>query len=160
MTRWAPSCRRLTLGASNVWEVDAAQYPVDSARRSRHRRRALALLHHRQGPRRRGRRSRAHADLRQDLAQVPGRSFLTYALDPALRRIAPGSFARDCSALHLFAQSLQGRRYRIGTVREGKSLADSLTNTGVFPDLSTEMISVGEQTGALAADAQFRCGIF
>ena len=37
----------------------------------------------------------------------------------------------------------------IGTVREGKNLADSLTNTGVFPDLSTEMISVGEQTGAL-----------
>ena len=37
----------------------------------------------------------------------------------------------------------------IDTVREGKSLADSLTNTGVFPDLATEMITVGEQTGAL-----------
>jgi type IV pilus assembly protein PilC len=37
----------------------------------------------------------------------------------------------------------------ISTVREGKNLADSLNNTGVFPDLSTEMISVGEQTGAL-----------
>ncbi len=40
-------------------------------------------------------------------------------------------------------------RSAIGTVREGKNLADSLTNTGVFPDLATEMISVGEQTGAL-----------
>jgi type IV pilus assembly protein PilC len=39
----------------------------------------------------------------------------------------------------------------IATVREGKSLADSLTKTGVFPDLATEMIGVGEQTGALPA---------
>jgi len=37
----------------------------------------------------------------------------------------------------------------IGTVREGKSLADALTQTEVFPDLAAEMISVGEQTGAL-----------
>ncbi len=35
------------------------------------------------------------------------------------------------------------------TVREGKSLADSLIKTGAFPDLATEMITVGEQTGAL-----------
>ena len=34
-------------------------------------------------------------------------------------------------------------------VREGKSLAESLTKTGVFPDLASEMITVGEQTGAL-----------
>jgi type IV pilus assembly protein PilC len=37
----------------------------------------------------------------------------------------------------------------IETVREGKSLADSLIQTGVFPDLASEMIAVGEQTGAL-----------
>lgn len=37
----------------------------------------------------------------------------------------------------------------VGTVREGKSLADSLGKTGIFPDLATEMITVGEQTGAL-----------
>jgi type IV pilus assembly protein PilC len=35
------------------------------------------------------------------------------------------------------------------TVREGKSLADSLGRTGVFPALACEMITVGEQTGAL-----------
>ena len=35
------------------------------------------------------------------------------------------------------------------TVSEGKSLADSLIKTGVFPDLASEMIPVGEQTGAL-----------
>jgi type IV pilus assembly protein PilC len=40
-------------------------------------------------------------------------------------------------------------RNSVGTVREGKSLADSLTKTGVFPDLASEMITVGEQTGAL-----------
>src|SRR3954451_18149016 len=39
----------------------------------------------------------------------------------------------------------------ISTVREGKSLAESLEKTGVFPDLATEMIAVGEQTGALPA---------
>ncbi len=39
----------------------------------------------------------------------------------------------------------------IETVREGKSLAESLAGTGVFPDLATEMIAVGEQTGALPA---------
>jgi type IV pilus assembly protein PilC len=37
----------------------------------------------------------------------------------------------------------------IGTVREGKSLAEALISTKVFPDLAAEMISVGEQTGAL-----------
>jgi type IV pilus assembly protein PilC len=34
-------------------------------------------------------------------------------------------------------------------VREGKSLADSLESTKVFPGVATEMIAVGEQTGAL-----------
>ena len=39
----------------------------------------------------------------------------------------------------------------IETVREGKSLAESLSRTEVFPTLATEMIAVGEQTGALPA---------
>ena len=39
----------------------------------------------------------------------------------------------------------------IETVREGKSLAESLSKTAVFPSLATEMIAVGEQTGALPA---------
>jgi type IV pilus assembly protein PilC len=34
-------------------------------------------------------------------------------------------------------------------VREGKSLADSLETTKVFPGVAVEMIAVGEQTGAL-----------
>jgi type IV pilus assembly protein PilC len=37
----------------------------------------------------------------------------------------------------------------VTTVREGKSLAQSLEKTGVFPDLAVEMIDVGESTGAL-----------
>ena len=37
----------------------------------------------------------------------------------------------------------------VETVREGKGLAPSLENTGVFPELSIEMIEVGESTGAL-----------
>jgi len=37
----------------------------------------------------------------------------------------------------------------VTTVREGKGLAKSLEETKVFPELSTEMIEVGESTGAL-----------
>lgn len=53
------------------------------------------------------------------------------------------------------ARSISSRRVSkavlssIDKVREGKSLADSLIATKVIPDLATEMISVGEQTGAL-----------
>ena len=36
-------------------------------------------------------------------------------------------------------------------VREGQGLATSLNETGVFPELSVEMIEVGESTGALPA---------
>jgi type IV pilus assembly protein PilC len=58
-------------------------------------------------------------------------------------------------SLETAARAISSRRVSkavhssIGTVREGKSLADSLSNTGVFPGLATEMITVGEQTGAL-----------
>lgn len=34
-------------------------------------------------------------------------------------------------------------------VREGKSLSESLTTTGMFPDLAIDMMQVGESTGAL-----------
>jgi type IV pilus assembly protein PilC len=58
-------------------------------------------------------------------------------------------------SLETASRSISSRRVSravqtsVGTVREGKSLADSLAKTGVFPDLATEMITVGEQTGAL-----------
>ena len=58
-------------------------------------------------------------------------------------------------SLDTAARSISSRRVSkavissIETVREGKSLADALTRTKVIPDLATEMISVGEQTGAL-----------
>jgi type IV pilus assembly protein PilC len=58
-------------------------------------------------------------------------------------------------SLETAARSISSRRLSnaitngITTVREGKSLADSLSRTGVFPSLATEMIQVGEQTGAL-----------
>jgi type IV pilus assembly protein PilC len=58
-------------------------------------------------------------------------------------------------SLETAARSISSRKVSravfssIGTVREGKSLAESLTKTGVFPDLAAEMITVGEQTGAL-----------
>ena len=58
-------------------------------------------------------------------------------------------------SLETAARSISSRRVSkavidsITTVREGKSLAEALTATKVMPDLATEMISVGEQTGAL-----------
>jgi type IV pilus assembly protein PilC len=58
-------------------------------------------------------------------------------------------------SLETAARSISSRRVSeavfesITTVREGKSLAESLTSTKIFPGLSTEMITVGEQTGAL-----------
>jgi type IV pilus assembly protein PilC len=58
-------------------------------------------------------------------------------------------------SLETAARSISSRRVAqavlasITTVREGKSLADSLSETKVIPGLATEMISVGEQTGAL-----------
>ena len=60
-------------------------------------------------------------------------------------------------SLETAARSISSRRVSqavfssISTVREGKSLAESLETTGVFPDLAAEMITVGEQTGALPA---------
>ncbi len=58
-------------------------------------------------------------------------------------------------SLETAARSISSRRVSraviasITTVREGQSLADALIETKVFPDLAAEMISVGEQTGAL-----------
>jgi type IV pilus assembly protein PilC len=58
-------------------------------------------------------------------------------------------------SLETAARSISSRRISkavqssIGTVSEGKSLAESLARTKVFPGLASEMITVGEQTGAL-----------
>lgn len=58
-------------------------------------------------------------------------------------------------SLETAARSITSRRVgkavfdSVGSVREGKGLANSLRNARVFPDLSTEMIEVGESTGAL-----------
>jgi type IV pilus assembly protein PilC len=60
-------------------------------------------------------------------------------------------------ALETASRSITSRKIAKGvitsieTVREGKGLSDSLTATKVFPGLATEMIAVGEQTGALPA---------
>jgi type IV pilus assembly protein PilC len=58
-------------------------------------------------------------------------------------------------SLETAARSISSRRVSravmgsINTVREGRSLAEALGETKVFPDLAAEMIAVGEQTGAL-----------
>ena len=58
-------------------------------------------------------------------------------------------------SLETAARSIESRsiaravRESVETVREGKGLAVSLDRTGVFPELSIEMIEVGESTGAL-----------
>ena len=58
-------------------------------------------------------------------------------------------------SLETAARSIESRQIAkavyvsVETVREGKGLAVSLDRTGVFPELSIEMIEVGESTGAL-----------
>lgn len=60
-------------------------------------------------------------------------------------------------ALETAAKSINSRQTAmavyasVGSVREGKGLAVSLRGTKIFPDLATEMIEVGESTGALPA---------
>jgi len=59
------------------------------------------------------------------------------------------------TALETAGQSMSSRLIVRGiseaskSVREGRSLAHSLEQTGVFPDLAVEMVEVGEATGAL-----------
>jgi len=58
-------------------------------------------------------------------------------------------------SLETAARSIESREIAravitsVETVREGKGLSVSLQRTGVFPELSIEMIEVGESTGAL-----------
>jgi type IV pilus assembly protein PilC len=61
---------------------------------------------------------------------------LVPSLETAARSISSKSIAKAVSSA-------------VSRVREGKSLSESLEQTKVFPDLSTEMIEVGESTGAL-----------
>ena len=53
--------------------------------------------------------------------------------------------ARSISSRHVSRAVMTS----VSTVREGKPLAEALTQTKIFPDLASEMIAVGEQTGAL-----------
>ena len=56
----------------------------------------------------------------------------------------------ETAARSIDSRSIQKAVYRsVETVREGKGLSNSLEATGVFPELSIEMIEVGESTGAL-----------
>jgi type IV pilus assembly protein PilC len=61
-------------------------------------------------------------------------------LVPSLETAAKSIGSRRLS--HAVSQS-------VTSVREGKGLATSLNNTKIFPELSIEMIEVGEATGAL-----------
>src|SRR6202041_2380129 len=60
-------------------------------------------------------------------------------------------------SLETAARSIESRQVSkavytsVESVREGQGLATSLQETGVFPELSVEMIEVGESTGALPA---------
>jgi type IV pilus assembly protein PilC len=61
------------------------------------------------------------------------------------------------SSLETAARSIDSRQVSkavytsVESVREGQGLSTSLQETGVFPELSVEMIEVGESTGALPA---------
>ena len=86
----------------------------------------------------------------QDLAEVPGGAVFAHAFNAADRRIAAGAVAGDGGAVDFVAQSFKGgasNRYR--RCARARAWPIRWRKTRVFPELATEMITVGEQTGAL-----------
>ena len=71
---------------------------------------------------------------------------LATLLQGGIPLLAALEVGRDASGNRVIGDSI---RETIVQVREGKSLSDSLEQTGHFPDLALEMIRVGEQTGSL-----------
>ncbi len=71
---------------------------------------------------------------------------LATLLQGGIPLVAALEAGRDASGNRVIGDSI---RQTITQVREGKSLSDSLEQTGHFPDLALEMIRVGEQTGSL-----------
>jgi type IV pilus assembly protein PilC len=88
---------------------------------------------------------------------VLGKIWLKYQVALFARTLATllGGGLPLVPSLETASRSISSRRVSkavessVTTVREGTSLAESLAKTGVFPDLASEMITVGEQTGAL-----------
>jgi type IV pilus assembly protein PilC len=87
-------------------------------------------------------------------------------LGPVMRKIAVARFTRTLGtllasgvpildALDVVAKSSgnviveRGIRFTAEKIREGRTMAEPLTETGVFPPMVVQMIAVGEQTGAL-----------
>ncbi len=71
---------------------------------------------------------------------------LATLLQGGIPLVAALEVGREASGNRVIGDSI---RQTITQVREGKSLSDSLEQTGHFPDLALEMIRVGEQTGSL-----------
>jgi type IV pilus assembly protein PilC len=87
-------------------------------------------------------------------------------LGPVMRKIAVARFTRTLGtllssgvpildALEVVARASgnviveRGIRYSADKIREGRTMAEPLSETGVFPPMVVQMIGVGEQTGAL-----------
>jgi type IV pilus assembly protein PilC len=87
-------------------------------------------------------------------------------MGPVMRKIAVARFTRTLGtllasgvpildALDVVAKSAgnviveRAIRFSSEKIREGRNMADPLTETGVFPPMVVQMIAVGEQTGAL-----------
>jgi len=87
-------------------------------------------------------------------------------LGPVMRKIAVARFTRTLGtllasgvpildALEVVAKSSgnviveRGIRFTSEKIREGRTMAEPLSETGVFPPMVVQMIAVGEQTGAL-----------
>jgi type IV pilus assembly protein PilC len=87
-------------------------------------------------------------------------------IGPVMRRIAVARFTRTLGtllssgvpildALEVVAKASgnviieRGIRFSADKIREGRTMAEPLGETGVFPQMVVQMIGVGEQTGAL-----------
>ena len=92
------------------------------------------------------------ADLRVAAAEGRGRALLAHARDHALVGRADPRRARDRRA----HRRQRGRRARDpdrtkASIAEGKTIAEPLQGSKVFPGMVVQMIAVGEQTGAMDA---------
>ena len=85
------------------------------------------------------------------LAEVSGGRVFPHAFHALIWRIVAGAVARHCWRVH--AEPPDGARHRQRDSRSTRraNLARSLEETKVFPEMSVEMIEVGESTGALPA---------
>ncbi len=87
------------------------------------------------------------ADLREGHAPAHLRSVFAHALHPAAQRRAGLDRAGDHRADHVQQHRPRGHRQDRQEVTDGKTLAQPLARSKIFPQLMVDLIKIGEETG-------------